>query len=281
MKKIAIVGATGNVGEIIAKKLKNKADLTLFSSKDALNFKGFDICIFATQDDVSKQFVPEALKAGATVIDASSYYRLEKDVPLIVAPVNGTEVRKKLISSANCIASPLSLALNPIKSFGIESIHVSTYQSISGAGRSALEKFEKEKVLNLTPQISSMMDDGVTQEEYKIIHETQKILNLECDMSVIAVRVPVLRGHSMSVSVKLKQQLTLEQLSDIYRHIKEIQFLGQEYKTPAEIEGSDLLYIGRVRINALGVHMWLCSDNLHRGAALDVVEIVDLLLNAK
>jgi len=281
MKKIAVIGATGNVGKIVVEKLTGKADLTLFSSKDELNFKDFYICIFATNDEVSKKFVPEALKEGAYVVDASSYYRLNEDVLLVVEPVNGhvVEKKQKFYASANCIASPLSIVLAPLKRFGIESVYVSTYQAISGAGKEALARFQKDMILDIVPQISDFMNGGVSKEEYKIVHETQKILDAPFNMTVTAVRVPVVRGHAISMSVVLNNTPILSELEEIYRDMPMIQYLKQSYNTPAQMEGEDILSLGRLRQDVLGVHMWICTDNLHRGAALDIVEITNKILS--
>jgi aspartate-semialdehyde dehydrogenase len=305
MKKIAIVGATGNVGRIVTQKLKNKAELVLLASRDYPEegvykatpdrFKGMDICIFNTEADISESLIPAALEAGAYVVDSSSHYRLDPEVPLIVGPVNAHLVSKdqKLYAHANCLASPISIALASLVPYGIESVYVSTYQSTSGAGKKAMDEciaetesvlahksyqreiFKRQIAFNVIPQVSDIQEDGWTKEEHKIIHETHKILGQEFPIVATAVRVPVVIGHSISLSVRLRQQVSFE----VYNDYPGVVFLDKDYKTPVEIEGSDMVFIGRARSNEMGMHMWLCSDNLHRGAATDAVEIVEKILS--
>jgi aspartate-semialdehyde dehydrogenase len=308
MKKIAIIGATGNVGRIVTQKLKDKANLTLFASKDypeinvhqltSDKMKGFDIYVFNTESDISSQNIPYALGTGAFVVDSSSHYRLDPDVPLIVGPVNAHLIQKekKLYAHANCLASPIALALNALKQFEIQSVLASTYQSTSGAGKKAMDEcfnetksivnktpykrevFKRQIAFNVIPQVSDIMEDGFTKEEEKIAKETQKILEAVFNITATAVRVPVLIGHSISLSIQFKNTPSMSDVEKAYENIDGIQFLRHNYRTPIEIENSDTLFIGRARINEMGLHLWLCSDNLHRGAATDTVEIVERIM---
>ena len=308
MKKIAIVGATGNVGRIVTEKLKGKALLTLLASRDYPelstykatkdSFKGMDICIFNTEADVSEILIPHALEAGAYVIDSSSHFRLDQHVPLVVGPVNGKFITKeqKLYAHANCLASPIVLALYPLLKFGIQSVHASTYQSTSGAGKKAMDEcfsetksiinhaaykrevFKRQIAFNVIPQVSEIEIDGFTKEEHKIINETRKILERDFPIVATAARVPVMIGHSISLSIQFSHPPSMTHVEQAYTGFPSIQFLGHDYKTPVEIVSSDTLFIGRARINELGLHLWLCTDNLHRGAATDTVEIAERIL---
>ncbi|MFV0339264.1 MAG: aspartate-semialdehyde dehydrogenase [Parachlamydiaceae bacterium] len=326
MKKIALIGATGNVGRGIAQALLKKGitsqkNLSLYASPNShgksITFEGqtfilqgadtcrFDetLCLFATDSDISRKYVPIALEKGACVIDSSSAYRMQSDVPLISAPVNGSLIhpnKHKLYSCPNCIASPLSIVLAPLqKAYGIERVAVSTYQSTSGAGKAPMEElleettcslkkapynrthFKRQIAFNVIPQIDSIQEDGYTKEESKIIQEIQKILNEPLKVTATSVRVPVLVGHSTALSISLKTPFQIEKLTALLKNSPCISLSENHFATPAEIEGSDLVHIGRIRHDPTlpnGLHLWTCSDNLRRGAATDAVEAAELLL---
>lgn len=327
MKKIALFGATGNVGRSIAQALlKNQIvrpeELTLYASSSSegktLLFEGHPftiksaeaclfeekLCLFATDSDVSRTFIPQALAKGSFVIDSSSAFRMQSDVPLIVVPVNGHQIEpksKKLYSCPNCIASPISIVLAPlIKAYGIQRIAATTYQSTSGAGKASMEEllhetesalkktpytrqhFKRQIAFNVIPQIDSIQEDGYTKEEAKIIQEIKKILNEPIDVTATSVRVPVLIGHSVALSLQFKNPFKIDELINLLKKSPHIKISENQFATPAEIEGSDLVHVGRIRKDSTlpnGLHLWLCSDNLRRGAATDAVEAAEKLLS--
>lgn len=326
MKKIALFGATGNVGRSIARSLLKNCvvqpeELVLYASPSShgktITFEGHTftiqsadsctfeekLCLFATDSDISRTYVPQALKNGSYVIDSSSAFRMQPDVPLIVAPVNGSKIQPitKLYSCPNCIASPISIVLAPLqKAYGIKRIAATTYQSTSGAGKAPMEEllleteshlsktpftrahFKRQIAFNVIPQIDAIQEDGYTKEEAKIIQEVKKILNEEIDVTATSVRVPVLIGHSVALSLQLRKEFLLEDIVSLLAKSPHIKLSDNHFATPAEIEGSDLVHVGRIRKdNTLphGLHLWLCSDNLRRGASTDAVEAAEALLS--
>lgn len=326
MKKIALFGATGNVGRSIALSLLNRGivkpeELALYASPSShgktIEFGGHSftiqsadscqfeekLCLFATDSDISRTYVPQALKKGSYVIDSSSAFRMQPDVPLIVAPVNGSQIQPhtiKMYSCPNCIASPISIVLAPLqKVYGIQRIAATTYQSTSGAGKAPMEElieetestlnktpftrrhFKRQIAFNVIPQIDAIQEDGYTKEEAKIIQEVKKILNEEIDVTATSVRVPVLIGHSVALSLQLKKEFRIEEIVQLLKKSPHIALSDQHFATPAEIEGSDLVHVGRIRRDPTlhnGLHLWLCSDNLRRGASTDSIEAAEVLL---
>ena len=319
--QIAIIGATGNVGRIIVEQLLSQgipaSSLSLVASEkssgqaieisgtsfvikniQASSWKKSNIFLLATKNEVSKIHVPELLKTGGFVLDASSAYRLKKDVPLIVYPINGHLVKphQRFYTHSNCIASPLSLILSPLESLDIKHLHVATYQSISGAGARAMAQFmnhthlylelEGREILqstyfprpmglNVIPEIGEFLENESTGEEHKIVQEIQKILEIPIPVFVTSVRVPVLRGHSFSIWAECAQAVTQKKISTLLSNAPCISVSSQAhtYKTPLEIIGQDNVFVGRIRTPTPNIfQMWACSDNLRRGAATDITE---------
>ncbi len=323
--RIAIVGASGNVGRRLISQLftqswAQSAVLTAIASEQSagLTLKVDDreftlqklseaslanqqIVLFCTEADVSSQWVPVALRLGAYVIDSSSHYRLEKDVPLIIPPVNIHQVtaKQKLYAHANCLASPISTVMAPLhRALGINYLNVTTYQSTSGAGKAAMDEcalqtqavlsgekavprvFKRQIAMNVIPQVGSIAENGVTSEEYKIIHEVQKVLEADFPISATAVRVPVIIGHSIVMTVSFDKKPMIEDVRDILSKSRSVTLSGNDYATPVEVVGQDNVFVGRIRLDAAlsnGLQMWSCSDNLRRGAATDAIEIAEVI----
>jgi aspartate-semialdehyde dehydrogenase len=319
--RIAIVGASGNVGrrliaQLLTQPWAKEAELTLLASPKSagqllmIDGKTFtlqalseealqhqDLVLFCTETDVSSQWVPVALKTGAYVIDSSSHYRLDKDVPLIIPPVNIHKVtqNQKLYAHANCLASPISTVIAPLhKALGVKYLNVATYQSTSGAGKAAMDEcfsqteavvtnktfqpsvFKRQIAFNVIPQVGSIAADGSTSEEYKIIHEVQKVVEAKFPISAMAVRVPVMIGHSIAMTVSFDKAPTIAAVQDILTFAKSVTVSKNDYETPAEVVGQDNVFVGRMRLDTAlpnGLQLWLCSDNLRRGAATDAIEI--------
>lgn len=273
-------------------------------SPEECRFDGTPLCIFATDSSVSKTYAPKAIEKGCLVIDSSSAFRLKEEVPLIVVPVNGGLIQKeqtKLYSCPNCIASPISLVAAPLeKLYGIKRLHAVTYQSTSGAGKAPMDElaaetkavlskdayqrahFPRQIAFNVIPQIDKLRDDGFTGEEYKIIEEVKKIVGSPFQVTATSVRVPVMVGHSVALSVELKREFILNELIDLLRQSPFVSISSADYATPTEVVGTDHVHVGRIRRDPTipyGVHLWLCSDNLRRGAATDAVELATSLLS--
>ena len=324
--KIAIVGATGNVGRQLVRLFMQRhsnygADLQLFASAksagmqlqieggnfpvqnvDNYDFKDCRLAIFTTESDVSKKYIPVALASGTRVIDASSAYRLDPNVPLIVPPVNAHLITEtnRLFAHANCLASPIAVVLKPLHEYAkAKRVLISTYQSVSGAGKGPMNEldeqlrdiytnkplktkyFPQQIALNIIPQVSDILEDGFSYEEFKIIRELQKIISAEIKISATAVRVPVMIGHGISLAVEFTNPIELKDIRDILSRSPGIQISQNDYTTPLEVVGKDDVYVGRIRRdNSVphGVLLWLVSDNLRRGAALDAVEIAEKIL---
>lgn len=325
-KNIAIIGATGNVGRkvvelILQRNIAKPTQLRLMASEKSAGkilsiagsdfcieathedlFKESDICIFNTESEVSAQFIPKAVNSGAYVIDSSSHYRLQDNIPLIIPPVNRhlVSIHHKLYAHANCLASPIAVALSPLHQlFGIKRINAVTYQSTSGAGKKSMDEcwhetksvieqkpyhrtqFQRQIAFNVIPQVGAIQENGFTFEEYKIIHEVRKVLGTEILMTATAVRVPVMIGHSIALNLELQRDFELQQIIELLNAAPHIQMSNNHYSTPIEVAGSDDVFVGRLRRDSSiknGLHLWLCSDNLRRGAATDAVEIVSELL---
>ena len=326
MMRVALVGATGNVGRQIAALLLQRQvvgpeQLEFYASPGSAGticsvegqdfkvqaatpecFQGKTLAIFATESDVSARLVPEALKAGNYVVDSSSHYRLEAGVPLIIPPVNLDQVclGQKLYAHANCLASPLSTVLAPIaRRFSIIRAQVTTYQSTSGAGYAAMQAclaetqhylagkeyaqdaFPRPIAFNVIPQVGPFLETGETFEEYKIQEEVKKVLGSDLRITATAVRVPVMVGHSMAVTVELGSPFTLKEVQEALEEAPFVTLSPEEYHTPREAVGSDQVFVGRLRRDlslSHGLHLWTCSDNLRRGAATDAVEIAQRIL---
>jgi aspartate-semialdehyde dehydrogenase len=323
----AIIGATGNVGRKILELALERHSwepkaIKLFASKKSrgveftlaghhyivadladYDFADCKIAVFATESDVSKAYIDKALTAGAKVVDASSAYRLDPDVPLVVPPVNAAVLtaEHRLAAHANCLASPISVVLKPLHDYAKATrVVVSTYQSTSGAGKAAMDEllqhtkstygtedfqhknFPRPIAFNVIPQVSDILSDGFTYEEFKIIKEVQKVVSSDIQMVATAVRVPVLIGHSISMAIEFAKPITLEGVKALLAKSPGVILSEHDYHTPLEVQGSNKVFVGRMRIDPTvphGLLLWLVSDNLRRGAALDAVEIAEKMLS--
>ena len=326
---IAIVGATGNVGrktlEVLEKKELKFDNLYLVaSSKSAgikIKFKGkeyevvdlenFDfskakIIFFAAGRKISEKFAQKASKKSL-VIDNSSFFRMDPDVPLIVPQVNSKDlnyVKKNIIANPNCSTAQLVIALKPLHDlFTIKRIVVSTYQSVSGGGKGPMDElieqtnlaldgkeiksknFTKQIAFNAIPHIDVFSDDGYTKEEIKMTNETKKILDSKIELTATCVRLPVLVSHSESVNIELEKPFTLEKVRKALDNFEGCKVVDERsdggYITPLEAEGRDETFISRIREDKTlnnGLNIWIVSDNLLRGAALNAVEIAEKLI---
>ena len=326
---IAIVGATGNVGrkilEVLEKKELSIDNLYLLASSrsagskinflgnehEVLNLETFDfsrakITFFAAGGKISEKFAEKAAK-HSLVIDNSSFYRMDPDVPLIVPQVNSehlNNIKKNIIANPNCSTAQLVIALKPLHDlFTIKRIVVSTYQSVSGGGKAQMDELidqtklilEKKKVesknftkqiaFNAIPQIDVFADDGYTKEELKMTNEIKKILGSKIELTATCVRLPVLVSHSESVNIELEKPFTLEKVREALDNFEGCKVVDERsdggYITPLEAEGRDETFISRIREDKTlnnGLNMWIVSDNLLRGAALNAVEIAEKLI---
>jgi len=326
---IAIVGATGNVGrktlEVLEKKELSIGNLYLVaSSKSAgkkINFKGkehevfdlenFDfskvkIAFFAAGGKISEKFAEKAAKQ-CLVIDNSSFYRMDPDVPLIVPQVNSDDlknIKKNIIANPNCSTAQLVIALKPLHDlFEIKRIVVSTYQSVSGAGKAPMDElieqtklvlngkqvssknFTKQIAFNAIPHIDVFSDDGYTKEELKMTNETKKILDSKIDLTATCVRLPISVSHSESVNLQFEKPFSVEKVREALNNFDGCKVIDDRvdggYATPLEAEGKDETFISRIREDKTiknGLNLWIVSDNLLRGAALNAVEIAETLI---
>jgi aspartate-semialdehyde dehydrogenase len=330
--KIAIVGATGNVGremldildergfpadEVVALASRRSqgtevsfGDRTLkVQALENYDFKGTDIVLMSAGGAVSKEWSPRIAAKGCVVIDNSSAWRTDPEVPLIVPEVNADAVegfrKKNIIANPNCSTAQLVVALKPLHERArIRRVVVATYQSVSGAGKDAMDelfnqtravfvadsieakKFPKRIAFNVIPHIDVFMDDGSTKEEWKMMVETKKILDPKIKLTATCVRVPVFVGHSEAVNIEFEEPITAEEARDILREapgclvVDKLEDGG--YVTPYECAGEDATYISRIREDQTldnGLSMWIVSDNLRKGAALNAIQIAELLLN--
>ena len=326
---IAIVGATGNVGrkilEVLEKKELAMDNLYLLASSRSagskINFKGNDyevfdletfdfskvkITFFAAGGKISEKFVEKAAK-HSLVIDNSSFYRMDPDVPLIVPQVNSNHlnnIKKNIIANPNCSTAQLVLPLKPLHDlFIIKRIVVSTYQSVSGGGKAPMDElieqsksvlenkkvnsknFTKQIAFNAIPHIDVFADDGYTKEELKMVNETKKILDNKIDLTATCVRLPVLVSHAESVNIEFEKPFTVEKVKEALDNFEGCKVIDERsdggYSTPIEAEGRDETFISRIREDKTinnGLNMWIVSDNLLRGAALNSVEIAETLI---
>lgn len=299
--KVAVVGATGVVGETILRVLEERGvpveDIGLFASRTrgdvrettAEALARYDAVFFASSEDASEKYAPPLLERGAVVIDNSSTYRMREDVPLIVPEVNAHALRAdhRLFPVGNCTAIILCVALAPVRdAAGLASVHVATYQAISGAGRSALEEFDRGEgnvVRNVVPQIGGFGEDGYTGEERKVADETRKILELpNLPVFATAVRVPVRTAHSEAVFFQTARDTRVEELAAAFERAAGIVFHPHGIVTPREVEGTDLVHVARLRSeNARNFQMWIVGDQLRKGAATNGVQILELLMKRR
>ncbi len=332
--KVAVVGATGNVGremlDILAERAFPADEIVAIASRrshgvevscgertlkvkalEHFDFSDVDICLMSAGSAVSKEWSPKIAAKGAVVIDNSSCWRLDADVPLVVPEVNADAVagfrKKGIIANPNCSTAELVVALKPLHDRArIKRVVVSTYQSVSGAGREAMDelfaqtravyvtdpiepkKFPKRIAFNVIPQIDVFMDDGFTREEWKLVAETKKILDPKIKLVATCVRVPVFIGHSEAVSIEFEQPISADEAREVLRNAPGCLVVDKRepggYVTPYESAGEDATYISRIREDPTvdsGLVLWIVSDNLRKGAALNAVQIAECLINRK
>ena len=331
--KVAVVGATGNVGREMLSVLDERAfparevvalastssvgtevsfgDRTLkIKALDYYDFKGTDIVLMSAGSAVAKTWAPKIAAQGAIVIDNSSAWRMDRDVPLVVPEVNAdalNDIKKGIIANPNCSTAQLVVALKPLHDAAtIRRVVVSTYQSVSGAGREAMdelfrqtravfvadpvevEQFTKQIAYNVIPHIDDFLDSGLTKEEWKMMVETQKILDPNIQLTATCVRVPVFVGHSEAVTIEFERPITADSARRLLRAAPGILVVDKRedggYATPIEVAGEDATYVSRIRKDPTvehGLSMWIVADNLRKGAALNAVQIAECLINRK
>jgi aspartate-semialdehyde dehydrogenase len=332
--KVAVVGATGNVGRemlgILAERSFPADEVVALASRkshgvdvsfgdrtlkckalDYYDFSDVDICLMSAGSAVSKEYSPRIAAAGAVVIDNSSCWRYDSDVPLVVPEVNADALagfrKRGIIANPNCSTAQLVVALKPLHDQArIKRVVVSTYQSVSGAGKDAMDElfsqtkavftvgevvtktFPKRIAFNVIPQIDVFMEDGFTREEWKMVVETKKILDPKIKVVATCVRVPVFIGHSESINIEFEQPISVDEARDLLRKAPGCVVLDRRepggYVTPYECAGEDATYISRIREDATvenGLVLWCVSDNLRKGAALNTIQIAETLIKRK
>ena len=329
--RVVVVGATGNVGRellnIMAEREFPATEVAALASRrsvgteagygdktvkvrdlETFDFTGWDIALFAVGSEATKKYAPIAASQGCVVIDNSSLYRYDPDVPLIVPEVNPDAVegyaKKNIIANPNCSTAQMVVALKPLHDRAtIRRVVVSTYQSVSGAGKEAMDelwfqtkglfvpgqekepvKFTKQIAFNVIPHIDSFMDDGSTKEEWKMVVETKKIVDPKIKVTATCVRVPVFVGHAEAINIEFEQPLDAEEARDILRQSPGILVVDKRedggYTTPVECVGDFATYVSRIRDDQTAdnaINLWCVSDNLRKGAALNAVQIAELL----
>ena len=332
--KVAVVGATGNVGRemlgILAERSFPADEVVALASRRSVgvevsygdatlkvkalehcDFSDVDICLMSAGSSVAKEWAPKVAAAGAVVIDNSSYWRYEADVPLVVPEVNAAALgdfrKRRIIANPNCSTAQLVVALKPLHDKAtIKRVVVATYQSVSGAGKEAMDelftqtkavftlgdieakKFPKRIAFNLIPHIDVFMEDGFTREEWKMVAETKKILDPKIKLTATCVRVPVFIGHSEAINIEFEHPITADEAREVLRAAPGVLVIDKReaggYVTPYECAGEDATYVSRVREDATvenGLVLWCVSDNLRKGAALNAVQIAECLINRK
>ncbi len=330
--KVAIVGATGNVGREMLQILHERnfpvSEVVALASRDSIgkevsfgdtdilkvqalddyDFSDTDIVLSSAGGNISARFAPKAAAAGAVVIDNTSHFRMDPDVPLVVPEVNPEALKdfgkKNIIANPNCSTIQMVVALKPLHEVAkIKRVVVSTYQSVSGAGKDAMDelyeqtksmfmgnakepsKFTKRIAFNVIPHIDVFMDDGYTKEEWKMMEETKKILDKNIQVAATCVRVPVFVAHSESINVEFESEITVEDAFEVFEEAEGIVLTDRRenggYSTPAEAIGHDGVFISRLRKDPTvkyGLSFWCVSDNLRKGAALNAVQIAEVLI---
>ncbi|KEJ97227.1 aspartate-semialdehyde dehydrogenase [Sulfitobacter pseudonitzschiae] len=329
--RVVVVGATGNVGHemlnILAERQFPVDEITALASRkslgtevsfgdktlktkdlDTFDFTGWDIALFAVGSEATKKYAPIAAKAGCYVIDNSSLYRYDADIPLIVPEVNPEAielaVKRKIIANPNCSTAQMVVALKPLHDRArIKRVVVSTYQSVSGAGKEGIDelwdqtksmynptddkparKFTKQIAFNVIPHIDVFMDSGETKEEWKMVAETKKIVDPSIKVTATCVRVPVFVGHSEAINIEFEEFLDEDEARDILREAPGVMVIDKRedggYVTPVECVGDFATFISRIRQDSTidnGLNLWCVSDNLRKGAALNAVQIAEVL----
>jgi aspartate-semialdehyde dehydrogenase len=330
--RVAVVGATGNVGREMLQTLAERQfpvkdviplasersvgseisfgedDVLKVRALNSFDFKGVDIVLSSPGAKISAEFAPRAAAAGAIVIDNTSYFRMDPDVPLVVPEVNPEDIalyrKKGIIANPNCSTIQMVVALKPLNDLvKIKRVVVSTYQSVSGAGKEGMDelfnqtrnvftngpldhkKFTKQIAFNVIPHIDVFMDDGYTKEEWKMAVETRKILDPDIPVTATCVRVPVFIGHSEAVNVEFENEMSVEQARAALKNAPGVSVVDHRadegYVTPVESAGEDKVYVSRIRKDptvAHGLNLWVVADNLRKGAALNAVQIAEVLV---
>ncbi|NOD31793.1 aspartate-semialdehyde dehydrogenase [Ruegeria atlantica] len=329
--RVVVAGATGNVGRemlnILAERQFPVGELAVLASRrslgtevsfgdktlttqdiDTFDFTGWDMALFAIGSDATKTYAPKAAAAGCVVIDNSSLYRYDPEIPLIVPECNPQAIHdyknKNIIANPNCSTAQMVVALKPLHDRArIKRVVVSTYQSVSGAGKEGMDelwdqtkavynpttdvppkKFQKQIAFNVIPQIDVFMEDGSTKEEWKMVVETKKIVDPSIKVTATCVRVPVFVGHSEAVNIEFEEFLDEDEARDILREAPGIMVIDKReaggYVSPVECAGDFATFISRIRQDSTienGLNLWCVSDNLRKGAALNAVQIAELL----
>lgn len=329
--RVVVAGATGNVGRemlnILAEREFPVDEIAALASRkslgtevsfgdktlktrdlDSFDFTGWDIALFAVGSGPTREYAPKAAAAGCVVIDNSSLYRYDPDIPLIVPEVNADAIagysRRNIIANPNCSTAQMVVALKPLHDRArIRRVVVATYQSVSGAGKEGMDelwdqtkavynptaevpprKFQKQIAFNVIPQIDVFMDSGETREEWKMVAETKKILDPRIKVTATCVRVPVFVGHSEAINIEFEDFLDWKEAQDILREAPGVMLIDKRepggYITPVECVGEYATYVSRVRQDSTvdnGLSLWCVSDNLRKGAALNAVQIAEVL----
>ena len=332
--KVAVVGATGNVGREMLRVLVERQfpfsevvalastrsvgtevsfgddDVLKVKALDYYDFQGTDLCLMSAGGDIAREWAPKIAQTGCIVIDNSSAWRMDRAVPLVVPEVNADallSIKKGIIANPNCSTAQLVVALKPLHDIAkIKRVVVSTYQSVSGAGKDAMDElfrqtravfvadpvevgeFTKQIAFNVIPHIDVFLDSGLTKEEWKMAVETQKILDPDIQLTATCVRVPVFIGHSEAVNIEFENPITAEQARNALRAAPGILVVDKRedggYATPIECAGEDATYVSRIRKDPTvdnGLSLWIVSDNLRKGAATNAVQIAEALINRK
>ena len=327
---IAIIGATTSVGETLLEILEERkfpvGQIFLLDSEASsgarLEFSGYalkigdiasfdfsrvQLAFFVSTEEISKEYAEKAASEGCMVIDRTPAFRNDKDVPLIIPEVNKDALegigKGKIVSSPSCNSIQMLMALKPIHdAVGIKRINISTYQSVSGSGKSAAEElasqtaallnfrdvkcktFPKQIAFNVLPQVGELLENGYTDEEMKLVHETQKILNDDSIMvNATAVRVPVFIGHAASINIETNEKISAAKVNELLSQASGIELTNQsEWPTPVtEAAGNDSVYVGRVREDIStekGINLWVVTDNMRKGGATNAVQIAEILV---
>jgi aspartate-semialdehyde dehydrogenase len=329
--RVVVAGATGNVGRemlnILAERQFPVDEIAVLASRrsfgtevsfgdktlktqdlDTFDFTGWDFALFAVGSEATKKYAPKSAKAGCVVIDNSSLYRYDPDVPLIVPEVNANAIhlysKKNIIANPNCSTAQMVVALKPLHDRArIKRVVVSTYQSVSGSGKDAIDElwdqtkavynptdnyrrkvYTKDIAFNVIPHIDVFMEDGSTKEEWKMVAETKKIVDPSIKVTATCVRVPVFVGHSEAINIEFEDHLDEDEARDILRESPGIMVIDKRedggYVTPKECVGDYATFISRIRQDSTidnGLNLWCVSDNLRKGAALNAVQIAEVL----
>lgn len=331
---IAIVGATGNVGQEMLSILNERqfpvdqvfavasrrsigrevsfGDQTLLCEDlEQFDFSKCDFALLSAGGEISKEWSPKIAATGCVVIDNSSAWRYDMDVPLVVPEVNAEALdgfaKKNIVANPNCSTAQLVVALKPLHDAAqIKRVVISTYQSVSGAGKEAMDelwqqtkgifvtddptpqKFTKQIAFNVIPHIDSFMEDGYTKEEWKLLAETKKILDTKIKLTATAVRVPVFVGHAEAVTIEFENEISPDEARSILREAPGIMVVDKQedggYVTPVECVGDFATFVSRIRVDSTvenGLSLWVVSDNLRKGAALNTVQIAESMINRK